>query len=198
MFTQVSYRLDATGAGAANPLVSPRPILLKTAAAPIAYNWTGLYGGVEGGGVFSQSKQIGQTAPARHTADSTPWFDADGGLAGGTVGYNAQFHQNFVFGMEADISWVDAEGSAHQIPPFDTSQTASTREDWLATARVSLDFTPADRWLVYATGGPAVAEVGASMRTPTAPSHFSKNPTSRPGWTGRAGNIPILNIHSSI
>ena len=67
---------------------------------------------MEGGGVFGQSKQIGELAASRHTADATPWYNVDGGLVGGTIGYNSQFYRIFVYGFEGDMSWVDARGSA--------------------------------------------------------------------------------------
>jgi outer membrane immunogenic protein len=60
----------------------------------------------------------------------------------------------------------------------------STREPWLATARARLGIIPANRWLVYATGGLAAADVPADI----APSSFF-TPESyvRPGWTAGAG-----------
>jgi outer membrane immunogenic protein len=108
----------------------------------------------------------------------------NGGLIGGTVGYNSQFAHIFVYGLEGDMSWVDARGSARQIAPFSTNQTASTKEDWLATARARIGVTPVDRWLVYATGGLAAADVEASILPSVA---FTGEHHFRAGWTAGGG-----------
>ena len=183
-FTQVSYRFDPdrTSPAKSGGLVLP---FFKAPVAPAAYSWTGAYAGIEGGGIWGNSYQIGQlTTGGRHTADLTPSFDVSGGMVGGTAGYNAQFNRIFVFGLEGDMSWVDASGSARQIAPFNTNQTASTKELWLATARARLGVTPADRWLVYATGGLAAADVQADIAPST---FFTPEFYVRPGWTAGGG-----------
>ena len=182
-FAQVSYRFDPDRTIVAKPDGLALPFF-KAPVAPAAYSWTGFYGGIEGGGTFGQSKQIGQRVD-RHTFDSTPDFDVDGGLVGGTVGYNSQFDRIFVLGLEGDMSWVDASGSASQIAPFDTNKTASTTEDWLATARARIGVTPVDRWLVYATGGLAAADVAATITPPTA--SLDSDSHVRAGWTAGGG-----------
>jgi opacity protein-like surface antigen len=187
VFAQLGYRFDPDMTTAAKPAGLALPFL-KAPAAPAAYNWTGFYAGIEGGEVWGQSIQIGQT-PGRDTFDATPWFDVSGGMIGGTVGYNAQFARIFVFGLEGDMSWVDARGSARQIA-LGTSLTASTTEDWLATARARIGVTPVDHWLVYATGGLAMADVEATI-PPSAGSSSTEALGSeshvRPGWTVGGG-----------
>jgi outer membrane immunogenic protein len=145
-----------------------------------------LHAGIEGGGVWGTSQQIGQLA-SRFTADATPSYLVRGGMVGGTVGYNSQFSQMYVFGFEGDMSWVDASGSASQIAPFNTHQTASTSENWLGTARVRLGVTPVDRWLVYATGGVALADVQASIANANGTIAFPGESYVRPGWTAGGG-----------
>jgi opacity protein-like surface antigen/outer membrane protease len=181
-FVQTAYRFAPNDPiGASSGILGRLPIV-KAPAAVLPYNWTGLYGGIEGGGAWGQSKQIGQFASSSRTADATPWFAVDGGLLGGTVGYNAQFARRWVFGLEGDMSWVTAQGSAAQIPPFRVTQTASTDEDWLATTRARIGMTPFDRWLIYGTGGLAVADVGASVNGAFAEERFV-----RVGWTAGGG-----------
>jgi outer membrane immunogenic protein len=182
-FVQSSYRFapnDAIAATSGNFAWTP---LLKAPEPLPSYDWTGLYGGIEGGGVWAESKQIGQTL-GRVTFDATPWFDVSGGMIGGTLGYNAQFARIFVYGLEGDMSWVDARGSARQIALF-TDLTASTTEDWLATARARIGVTPVDRWLVYATAGLALADVEATI-TPATASLGSESDV-RAGWTAGGG-----------
>jgi opacity protein-like surface antigen len=182
-FTQVSYRFDPdmTTAAKAAGLALP---FFKAPVAPAAYSWTGFYAGIEGGGVWGKSVQIGQTTPDRETFNATPWFDVSGGMIGGTVGYNAQFARIFVYGLEGDMSWVDARGSARQIA-LHTDLTAATTEDWLATARARIGVTPVDHWLVYATGGLAVADVEATITPATA--FLDSESHVRSGWTAGGG-----------
>ena len=188
VFVQTSYRFAPNGAvaaGAGDPAFAP---IFKAPIAPAIYSWTGFYGGIEGGAAWGDSKQIGQLSTAgRHTADSTPTFDVNGGIAGGTIGYNAQFDRNFVYGMEGDMSWVNASGSAHQIAPFNATQTASTAEHWLDTARIRIGVTPFDRWLVYATGGLAAADVEASITNADGTIAFPGESHIRTGWTAGGG-----------
>ena len=186
-FTQVHYRFDSDTTTAAGAAGSALPFF-KAPVAPVANDWTGFYGGIEGGEVWGKSIQIGQT-PGRDTFDATPWFDVSGGMIGGTVGYNSQFNRIFVFGLEGDMSWVDARGSARQTA-LGTRLTASTTEDWLATARARIGVTPVDHWLVYATGGLAMADVEATI--PLAPGTSSAEALGseshdRPGWTAGGG-----------
>ena len=186
-FTQVSYRFDPAHVIAAAPGAADA-VLFKAPAAPAAYSWTGAYGGVEGGWIWGNSQQIGQlTTGGRHTADSTPSFEVNGGTAGGTLGYNSQFDRVWVFGLESDMAWTGASGSANQIPPFLASQVATTKEDWLATARARIGFTPADRWLVYGTGGVAGADVEARITNASGSTAFGPESHFRPGWTAGGG-----------
>ena len=184
-FVQTSYRFAPGDPAKTTPGLFDFAMVRKAPAFVPPYDWSGLYGGVEGGGVFGTSKQIGQLPNgSRTTADATPSFNVDGGLVGGTVGYNAQFARIFVYGLEGDMSWVDAHGSAGQIAPFNTAQTATTTEDWLATARARIGVTPFERWLVYGTGGLAAADVEASITPSVA---FVSERHVRAGWTAGGG-----------
>jgi opacity protein-like surface antigen len=184
-FVQAGYRFAPSSAIAGTSgLFAWAPVAKAPTPVP-RYDWTGLYAGVQGGGVFGQSKQIGQITPVggeRPTADATPWFNVDGGLVGGTLGYNAQFYRIFVYGLEGDMSWVSAGGSAQQIAPFNTALTASTNEDWLATGRARIGVSPANGWLIYGTGGLAATDVGASV-----PGEFGAEHHARAGWTAGGG-----------
>ena len=188
VFVQTSYRFSPNAGIAAKSSDFAFASIFKAPVAPAAYSWTGFYGGISGGGLFGESKQIGQlTTDGRFTSDSTPKFGVDGGLVGATVGYNVQFSRNIIYGLEGDMSWVDASGSASQIPPFATSQTATTSEHWLATIRARIGFTPADRWLVYATGGLAAADVEASITNADGSIAFPGESYVRGGWTAGGG-----------
>jgi opacity protein-like surface antigen len=187
-FAQVDYHFAPGGATAASaPLLSYAPIFkapaFKAPAAAPAYDWTGFYTGIEGGWTWGETKQVGQPTN-RITFDSTPSFHTSGGLIGATVGYNSQFNRMWVFGFEGDMSWTDASGSAPALPPFNARETADTREHWLSTMRSRLGVTPADHWLVYVTGGLAVADVEAVVTVPTSSESDSH---VRWGWTAGGG-----------
>jgi outer membrane immunogenic protein len=83
------------------------PYLPKAPPAPVPYNWTGFYIGVNGGGGSSyQSFNGTQVTPLGSTAFSGN--DGFGGaLAGGHVGFNYEFPSQVVIGVEADADWAD-------------------------------------------------------------------------------------------
>ncbi len=122
------------------------------ARAPIyvtqAYNWTGPYVGLYGGGGWGRS----DFSPALTTGS----FDLSGGVAGGTLGYNYQVGQA-VFGIEGDVGWSNIRGSA---PCGGTS--CETRNNWLGTARGRLGYA-ADRFMPYVTGGAAFGDIKTSV-----------------------------------
>jgi outer membrane immunogenic protein len=148
--------LARSGMAADLPVRGP---VYKTLRPFVAYNWAGCYLGAEGGGTWGQSRHdtnFGSTSNA---------YAVSGGLAGGTVGCNHQFGQ-WVLGLEADLSWTNKRGSAVEVAPFPATFTSATRENWLATVRARLGWA-ADRWLLYVTGGYAVAAVEARILNPT-------------------------------
>src|SRR5512135_600070 len=69
-----------------------------------AYNWTGFYVGINGGGAFGRSDLS--------NAFGSTGYNATGGLVGGTLGYNYQINQ-LVFGIEGDIDWADISGNSN-------------------------------------------------------------------------------------
>jgi outer membrane immunogenic protein len=112
------------------------PVYKAPAAAPL-FNWTGFYvGGHVGYG----------------------WGDAgglstDGWFGGGQIGVNYQFAPNWVWGVEADISGGDMDGSAG---------ASRFKSDTFGTVRARLGYT-VDRVMFYGTGGLAWADSKASL-----------------------------------
>jgi outer membrane immunogenic protein len=147
-------------------------------------DWSGSYVGVVGGGDWGRSKHIANGSNLNNATDLTSTFHVNGGLLGASAGYNAQFAGMWLFGVEGDMSWSTASGTAFLAPPFNTARQAGTKESWLATARVRLGVVPVDRWLAYVTGGVALADVKAQIINPDitfTESHI------RGGWTVGAG-----------
>ncbi len=147
------------------------------------FSWTGCYVGVEGGGIWGRSKDTAaDPARANFGLPINNGFDLSGGLVGGTVGCNYQV-SNWVLGVENDISWTNASGSAFDIAPFNTSATSETKEKWLDTVRGRIGFAW-ERALFYGTGGAAFA--GTTVQVCNTITCVSDSQT-RTGWVAGGG-----------
>lgn len=153
--------LALSGAAAAADLpVAPAPYYKSPVYAP-AYNWSGFYLGINGGGGWGRS-----------TWSTTNSFDTSGGLVGGTIGYNYQMNQ-VVLGVEGDIDWANIKGSTSTGCPV---ASCTTGDNWLSTVRGRLGYA-ADRFMPYITGGAAFGDVKASGPGLTG------TDTTNAGWT---------------
>ena len=131
--------------------------------APIVYSWSGIYiGGHIGHGWARWSSR---TEPGPQPTVGLPGrnFDSDprGWVGGAQLGFNWQLAPNWVVGVEADISWADANVSDNA--PITTtagvvvagSNQFTTRDlKWLSTVRGRIGYAW-DRVLLYVTGGVA-------------------------------------------
>ncbi len=141
----ISVGLGGLGAAsAADMAVKARPVVAPVAA----YNWTGCYVGVQGGGVWGRTKH---RAEPLFNVDTTPSFDLTGGEVGGTLGCNYQTG-SWVFGVEGDGSWTNASGSSNEILPGNPIIIGHTDMRWLATVRGRIGYAFNNN-LIYATGG---------------------------------------------
>ena len=136
-------------------------------------NWTGAYAGVEGGYGWGGSDHRDSTG-----FDSGN-FGVNGGLAGGTLGYNWQLNNPFVVGIEGDMSWADMGGSVAGA----CSGVCTTHLNDLSTARGRVGYS-FGRIMPYATAGLAFGDVSGSE---TGPAAFGSGDTYRIGWTAGAG-----------
>jgi outer membrane immunogenic protein len=130
-----------------------------------SYRWTGFYLGIEGGGDWARSQHYynDTAAPALIGLAQTGGIKANGGLAGGTFGYNYQLGNNIVIGFEDDISWTNSKGTAGYIAPFGPlTNTAETSQSWLYTTRGRLGYAW-NRWMVFGTGGAAFTDEGVQL-----------------------------------
>jgi len=123
-----------TASAADMPMKAP---LLAPAS---AYNWTGLYVGLNGG------YGAGTTTGGIHDAFFLGNFNINGGLFGGQIGYNYQI-SNLVLGVEADWDWADINGTQSLF-----GSSVSQKVKNLGTVRGRIGYA-ADRFLVYASGG---------------------------------------------
>ena len=171
-------------------------------------NWTGLYAGVNVGGVWQNSDQSLVVGPgttlvnpvdrAAVGAAGTGGNDRTNFIGGGQIGYNRQAVGSvWVWGVEADFSGIangrnarSATAPFPSTPALNFTVTTSSGYDWLLTARGRVGYA-FDKSLVYVTGGLAVAELKASSAyvdggVPPGVGASSSSVT-KAGWTVGAG-----------
>jgi outer membrane immunogenic protein len=165
-------------------------------APPRAYNWTGIYIGLNAGGAWSNSQWA-----------TTPWaaappsgnYTLSGGLFGGTLGYNLQAgNTSFIVGAEVDFDWSGIKGStpafAAQVGGFDafgnpivTSTPGCTpsceiSNPWLATARLRFGYS-FDWIMPYLTVGLGIGRLEVN----TAGTPLGRESVNNLGWVVGAG-----------
>ena len=148
-------------------LVSPAlaadlPIYGKAPAiATPAYDWTGFYVGVFGGGGYGNHNLNNATGPGpAPLANFTANYSSKGGLGGGEIGYNWQ-SGNIVFGVEADAFGADIKGSDNFALGWDDA----TKLGWGGTLRARGGIA-VDRLLLFFTGGWAYGELTHTNTNP--------------------------------
>ena len=157
--------LALAGAAAAADLPPAPGSYYKAPAFVPPYSWTGFYLGVNGGGGRGWSNW-----------DTAGGFHTDGGVVGGTVGYNYQIG-HAVIGGEGDIDWSSISGSTSSAG---CPAGCSTGNSWLSTVRARVGYA-ADRFMPYVTGGAAFGNINA-----TTPGLAGGNATNA-GWTVGGG-----------
>jgi outer membrane immunogenic protein len=112
-----------------------------------AAQWAGLYVGGHLGAGFGSTDTMGSAIGDLATS----------GFSGGILGgYNIQLG-SLVAGVEADIAWANIDGSES------TSFAAATAShDWLSSVRARIGYAT-ESWLVYATGGLAIADFNVDV-----------------------------------
>jgi outer membrane immunogenic protein len=164
----------------------PRKSVVPMFVTAPTQNWTGLYVGINGG--WGQSTFTDKDAG--NTSDSVR---ANGGLIGLTFGYNHQFANNVVLGVEGDYSFSFIEKKENFSTPIAGfgrfEETSNSRTTSFGTARVRLGYA-FGAFMPYLTGGLAMATnkfeltdqfiplVGAA--SPLSTANASKTKT---GWT---------------
>jgi outer membrane immunogenic protein len=190
--------------------------------------WTGLYLGLNAGGTWSSNDTIGVTSllvfanPAADPTVSTGVAGASGAtrtfsvnsggfIGGGQIGYNYQFSNGFVAGIEADIQGVSNSNKTNALftsvlilfPPLgnfaDTSLNVSNALHYLGTVRGRLGFLITPTLFIFEDAGLAYGGVrantsitqfltGSSVDTINAP-YFANGSaaTARVGWTAGGG-----------
>jgi outer membrane immunogenic protein len=173
---------------------------------PVVANWTGFYVGGNVGGqwgdadpttttIFSPIGYFATTSVPAIASAGAQHFNSSSVTGGLTAGLNFQA-SSFLFGFEGDINWFGFKGSATSgaVYPccaptsFTINSTASA--DWLATVRLRLGVLATPNFLLYATGGAAIANVNANWNfrdTFATAAEFASISNTVVGWTAGAG-----------
>lgn len=158
----------ATAANAADIIRNePAPVVV----APM-FSWTGAFAGVQIGGKWSDTN-----LNIREKGDVADPFkkgfapDPSGFMGGIYAGYNYQFTNNIVLGVDTDFAWADmSKGSSADYLVEDSKGVASAvslkgklKEKWSGATRVRVGYAM-DRWMPYLAGGVAYAKVNSSAK----------------------------------
>ena len=130
-----------------------------------APRWTGFYLGFNrgfGGGVINNgviAYPLGSSAGVVGQSGNR----SSGFIAGGQVGYNYQFANNFILGVESDFQWSDIKSSRQSVRLSDQPQLISNVDavsglNWFGTTRARLGYS-LGRIAPYVTGGVAYGKV---------------------------------------
>ena len=151
------------------------------AAAPPAqpWTWTGVYAGAHGGWGRADVQQTLVLDSVAVAPQDLGGINADGWLAGGHLGLLRQWGM-FVIGGEISVSLSNINGS-NACAPEAVASTCKTRMDWLVLALARAGFTPRDNWLIYATGGWAIAGFTGEWLNTNAPEGFARGTTTTHG-----------------
>lgn len=197
------------------PLIAGVTAPASAEPAPVPfYNWSGFYVGINagaGGGPVSPINNLNglpeNNSPGLLYVDQQH-HRMGGGFVGGQAGYNHQFNNNFVVGIESDLQWSNIAAirgdttrgdyninTGNPTGGLDQSETR-VQQNWFGTTRLRAGYTFADRFLAYVTGGIAYSNfsIGNSgTRTQTYPANdlieynAGTASTTRIGWVAGAG-----------
>lgn len=155
------------------PMYSKAPAIV----AP-AYDWSGFYVGVFGGGGYGNHNLNNALGPAGF-ADYTVNYSSTGGTAGVEAGYNVQ-SGNILFGVEGDYSGFDIKGN----DSFALGSNDATELRWGGTLRARGGIA-VDRLLLFFTGGWAYGDLRHTNTDPVLGVDAFDN--HRSGLTGGGG-----------
>lgn len=179
---------------------------------PSNHNWGGFYVGINAG------YGLGATTGSQlnHGSDLDGTFvngngnlpanfslNANGGLAGGQLGYNWQIDR-FLLGLETDFQGSDINDTTKQNTSLgggfcNSSSLGMHNLNYFGTARMRFGMSPLDNLLVYVTGGYAYGRTHTEADTAwnlngnacQGPINGSKNDTLS-GWTTGLGGEYLL------
>ncbi len=178
LLLSVAFSAIASGAALAADLPSrSAPPAFSEPIAPVAFNWTGFYAGLNAGYGWNTSGWRNVAAPVFTNFNT----DGDGFVGGGFAGFNYQMNQ-FVVGIEGNLEYSGIKGSNTCSGIAGT--VCRTSQSWIGDLNGKLGFA-ADRALIYATGGVAFTDYSFTNPSPAPTQAWGAG--SRVGWTLGAG-----------
>lgn len=160
--------LALTAAASAADLTLEPAAPIAPVIAPTAFDWTGFYVGVHGGGAWGDFS-------------TNIWDDAFGNsssaLGGVQAGFNYQINQ-FVLGAQTDLAYTNLKTGQGIIPGV---LGVNAELNWLGSTTVRAGYA-IDTWLPYVKGGFAYGETKANVD-----SVFWSGSKWATGWTVGGG-----------
>ena len=149
----LSFSLLASSAFAADAIVEE----VAVEVAPV-FSWTGGYIGLQGGYAWGKS----QYDILQNDSYSNP--DPDGWFGGAYAGYNYQFSNNVVLGIEGDFAFGDVSGGdiGRFTDGVDPDMTVDADMNWSGAVRGRFGYA-IDRFLPYVSAGIAFADYDHSL-----------------------------------
>lgn len=216
--TLIASAAFASLLAATSALAADLPVYTKAPPVALVYDWTGFYIGTNLGYSWGRGTTDGNVTGTQTVATArgaTPLTsvttvlptlplsgsaDVNGFIGGGQLGYNWQ-RDRWVFGLEGDIQFSNERGSGDVCtvagcPAGSFQFTRDYKLDWFGTARGRIGFLPAERILLYATGG--LAYGGFSGSSSTLPMNIGTWSQTRAGWTVGAGAEAALGSNWSV
>jgi outer membrane immunogenic protein len=195
----------SAGAATAADLPSRKAPIIPPPPPPAM--WTGFYVGLNAGYTWADSDRVSLLATdtgvggygAAQAFGAIPGalsLKRDGFLGGGQVGYNYQYNDKFVVGLEADIQGVaSGSTSASSFGPglgaitFAGAQAQSSL-DYLGTVRGRIGYLVTPALLLYGTGGLAYGQANLSLSAFGPAAAFNGSVSfsdTRVGWAAGGG-----------
>lgn len=125
-----------------------------TTEIPTAFVWTGGYVGLQAGHAWGDAG-VSYVYPGVSLSSSP---DPEGFVGGVYTGYNHEFTNNVVLGVDADIVWAKAKSD---FQPFNAFTRSAVDVAYTAALRARIGYA-IDRWLPYVSGGLAISKAEIS------------------------------------
>ncbi|MFG1278515.1 outer membrane protein [Xanthobacter autotrophicus] len=193
-FLLATVALAALSAPAAAADLATKYPVKAVAVVPV-FSWTGFYiGGNFGyGGDKFTLDEVNTYYGDYYSAESRS-VNSSGFFVGGQIGYNYQFANNVVLGLETDLQWTNIEGKYSEnyatYYGYTSTFNAGASVDYFGTIRARLGYA-FDRFLPYITGGAAYGKTALNINS----SYYGEGSeawgvsgsSTKWGWTVGAG-----------